>query len=173
MDTVTSRSPVIRPRPRTNAPPAFVNRSTATRSSQLSVASSRIRVATGAQSALDARRARERADPARLAERVGGPDHHLGGHARVVRALAADEPRVHAHDGQPGPREPGADVLTARPQPDDDDIHLGTRHLNSLRTGRVGTVRVCKHSMSVCPPQQKTPRRGLTLDRAPGFTVVA
>ena len=48
--TVTSPGAVIRPRPRTRIPPLPVNRSAATVSSQSSVASSRIRRATGAQS---------------------------------------------------------------------------------------------------------------------------
>ena len=48
--TVTSPGAVIRPWPRTRMPPLPVNRSAATLSSQSSVASSRIRRATGAQS---------------------------------------------------------------------------------------------------------------------------
>ena len=48
--TVTSPGAVIRPWPRKNCPPLPVNRSTATLSSQSSVASTRIRRATGAQS---------------------------------------------------------------------------------------------------------------------------
>ena len=47
--TVTSPGAVIRPYPRNSVPPLPVNRSAATVSSQLSVASSLIRVATGAQ----------------------------------------------------------------------------------------------------------------------------
>ena len=48
--TVTSPGPVIVPYPRNRVPPLLVNRSTATLSSQLSVASFLIRWATGAQS---------------------------------------------------------------------------------------------------------------------------
>ena len=48
--TATSPGALIRPCPRTRMPPLPVNRSTATLSSQSSVASSRIRRATGAQS---------------------------------------------------------------------------------------------------------------------------
>src|ERR1022692_4649177 len=48
--TVTSPGAVIRPYPRNSRPPLPVNRSAATVSSQLSVASARIRCATGAQS---------------------------------------------------------------------------------------------------------------------------
>ena len=48
--TVTSPGAVIRPRPRTRMPPLPVNRSAATVSCQSSVASLRIRWATGAQS---------------------------------------------------------------------------------------------------------------------------
>ncbi len=48
--TVTSFCPVILPRPRTSVPPLSVNLAAATLSFQLSVASSRMRRATGAQS---------------------------------------------------------------------------------------------------------------------------
>ena len=48
--TSTDRGPVTRARPRTKCPPLPSNRSTATVSSHESVASSRIRRATGAQS---------------------------------------------------------------------------------------------------------------------------
>jgi hypothetical protein len=48
--TVTSPGAVMTPWPRKNVPPLPVNRSTATLSSQSSVASARIRLATGAQS---------------------------------------------------------------------------------------------------------------------------
>jgi len=50
--TDTLAGPVSRPVPRTKRPPLPSNRSTATRSSQLSVASSRMRRATGVQSGL-------------------------------------------------------------------------------------------------------------------------
>ena len=53
--TVTSPGAVIRPCPRTRIPPLPVNRSAATLSSQSSVASSRIRRATGAQSGTTSR----------------------------------------------------------------------------------------------------------------------
>lgn len=73
VDTVTSPGAVIVARPRTNRPPAFSNRCTATVSSQLSVASARIRVATGAQSertrALPASSATRRASPSASAAR--------------------------------------------------------------------------------------------------------
>ena len=52
--TVTSPGPVIFPRPRTRWPPLPVNRSAATLSFQSSVASSRIRRATGDQSGVTA-----------------------------------------------------------------------------------------------------------------------
>ncbi len=48
--TRTRPGPSSRPLPRTKRPPLSVNRCTATRSSQSSVASARIRFATGAQS---------------------------------------------------------------------------------------------------------------------------
>jgi hypothetical protein len=50
--TTTRPGPSSRPHPRTTRAPLPSNRSTATRSSQSSVASTRIRVATGAQSAV-------------------------------------------------------------------------------------------------------------------------
>ena len=77
--TVTSRGAVSLPQPRTKVPPALSNRSTATRSSQLSVASSRMRRATGAQSCVtsaapastDTRRASPSASVARIIIFVG------------------------------------------------------------------------------------------------------
>ncbi len=45
---------------------------------------------------LDRRRTGHAVDPARLGDQVGGADHHLARDAPVVRALAADQPRLDA-----------------------------------------------------------------------------
>ena len=68
--------------PRTKRPPLPTNRSTATLSSQLSVASSRIRLATGAQSGSTVAWPAMPGDPPRLGQQVGRPDHHLARDAR-------------------------------------------------------------------------------------------
>ena len=72
--TATVRGPVSRPCPRTNRTPASSSRLTATVSSQSSVASSRIRACTGAQSArtsaLPARPSMRRPSASRFAARI-------------------------------------------------------------------------------------------------------
>ena len=90
------------PAPADEVPPLPVNRSTATLSSQSSVASSRIRRGDRRPVGVDARGARHARDPARLGEQVRGADHHLGRHAAPVRALAADQPGLHPGDVQAG-----------------------------------------------------------------------
>ena len=120
--TSTLRGPTMRPRPRTSRPPLPVNRSAATVSSQVSVASARMRCATGAQSGVTVGVAREPVDAAGLGEGVGGPDHHLAGDTAPVRALAADELGLDADHVQAGLGEPSSDVLPARTQAQDDDV---------------------------------------------------
>src|SRR5262245_21803138 len=72
--TATERGPVTFAQPRTNVPPLPSSRSTATRSFQLSVASARIRCATGAQSGVTslapAMPGMRRASASRLAART-------------------------------------------------------------------------------------------------------
>ncbi len=110
--------------PRTNGPPLPVKRSTATLSSQLSVASSRIRLATGAQSGVTSAEPAMPVDPARLGQQVGRPDHHLARHAAPVRALAADQAALDADDREARLGELAGHLLAADAQTDHDDIHL-------------------------------------------------
>ena len=100
-----------------------MKRSTATRSSQSSVASSRMRRATGAQSGSTVAPSGQAVDAARLGEQVGGADHHLARDAAPVRALATDEPVLDPDHRQAGLGQPAGDLLTADAQPDDDRIH--------------------------------------------------
>ena len=93
-------------------------------SSQLSVASSRMRLATGAEVGLHRRRAGRPVDAPRLGEQVRAADHHLAGHAAPVGALAADQLPLDADDGQPGLGQPAGDLLAARAHPDHDDVDL-------------------------------------------------
>ena len=116
--TVTLPGAVEPPPPRNERPPLAVNRSTATVSSQSSVASTRIRAATGAQSGVHRRRpghARDRAAPSasRLAARIiilDGTQPQYG-HSPADQ-LGLDPDDVQARLGQP----PG-DVLAPGPMP--------------------------------------------------------
>ena len=119
--------------PRTNVTPASSRRSTATVSSQSSVASSRIRSATGVQSGWTSRDPGPNSDAARLVERRGGRQHHLRGHAPVVGALAAHQAALDGDHVEAPLRELGGDVLASRPLPDHHDIDFGAcRHAVSL-----------------------------------------
>ena len=130
--TVISPGAVIRPLPRANLPPLAVNRSTATVSSQESVASFLIRWATGAQSGATSAEPGHARDPAALGQQVRGPDHHLGRNAPPVRALPADQPVLDADHGKPGLGQPPGEVLAAGPHADHDDVRLLGLHLPTL-----------------------------------------
>ena len=63
-------------------------------------------------------------DLARGGDHVGRRDHHLRGHAAVVRALAADEAVLDADDVQTGAGQLDGDVLTPGTEAQDDDVDL-------------------------------------------------
>jgi hypothetical protein len=84
--TATRPGATMRPSPRTNRPPLPSKRSTATRSSKPSVASSRIRGATGQMGPHRGVAGHPR-DAAGFGQQIGRPDQHLRRHAAPVRAL--------------------------------------------------------------------------------------
>ena len=72
---------------------------------------------------------RSGARPGRAVERrreLGRAQHRLRRHARVVRALAADEPALDERDLRVGvePAEGADEMLAGRPSAEDDDLHL-------------------------------------------------
>ena len=101
-----------------------------------SVASlARCAAATGAQlGSIDASPA-SAARPAGLGQGVGGPDHHLGRDAAVVRALAADQVLVDGHDLEAGLRGSRGERLAAGAEPDDDEVEA-RRVMQSLAQHR-------------------------------------
>ena len=109
-----------------SARPASTSRSTATWSSQPSVASSLMRFATTAKSGRDLRGAGEVADPAGLGQGVRGPDDHLAGDAAVVGALTAHEPLVDPDDVETRLRQLGRRRLTTGSEAD--HHHVARRH---------------------------------------------
>ena len=100
------------------------SRSTATRSSQWSVACTATRSATGAQLDVIVTSPDSSVGPPGLGHQVGGPDHHLGRDAAVVGALAAHQVLVHRDDSEPSLRGGRGQRLSPGPQPDDHQIHL-------------------------------------------------
>ena len=68
--------------------------------------------------------ARHAGDPAPLGDQVRGPDHHLGGDAPPVRALATDQPALHPGHRQPGLGQRARRVLTPWSHADDDNIDV-------------------------------------------------
>ena len=62
-------------------------------------------------------------NPAPLGDQVPGPDHHLRGDAPPVRALATDQPALHAGHREPGPGSP----QSALPLRRHDENSRGTR----------------------------------------------
>ena len=134
--TTTRRGPSRRPRPRTNRPPLPSKRSTATVSSQSSVASARMRCATGAQSGGDGRRARHARDAPSLGQQVGRPDHHLRRDAAPVGALPADQSSVDAHHLEAGRGQTFGDVLAAGAQAEHHDVDGVGHRRRHLRRSR-------------------------------------
>ena len=81
---------------------------------------------------LDRRGPTEVGDLARGGDHVGRRDHHLRGHAAVVRALAADEAVLDADDVQAGAGQLDGDVLTPGPEAQDDDVDLDVGRLHGV-----------------------------------------
>ena len=120
--TSTDEALVSRARPRMKCPPLPTKRSTATVSSQESVASSRMRRATGAQSGVIDRRAGVARNAAALGQQIGRPHHHFGGDAAPIRALTADELGLDAHDVESGLGQLAGYLFSSRSQPDHDGV---------------------------------------------------
>ena len=81
---------------------------------------------------LDRRGAAEVGDLARVGDHVGRRDHHLRGHAAVVRALAADQAVLDADDVQAGAGQLDGDVLTSGAEAQDDDVDLDVGRLRDV-----------------------------------------
>ena len=138
-----------RPSPRTRRPPLPVNRSAATWSFQSSVASSRIRSATGARSARIVLVPDQLGHAAALGERIRGPDHHLARDTAPVRALPTDELLLDADDVDARLGELAGDVLTARAHPDDDDFRGVFGHGSFLPNGVLATASIAHEPTGV------------------------
>ena len=153
---LTSTTPVStsRPWPRTKRTPACSRRSTATVSSQSSVASSRIRACTSAPVGGDLRGAgrvpTRRASASRFAARIA----IFEGMQPVVGALAPDQALVDADDDQAGLRGLGGEVLATGPEADDDEVH-----------GDIGAHPPIQHAGAPAAP--RTPRHRVGPGRHP------
>ena len=114
--------------------PASSSRLTATVSSQSSVASSRMRACTGAQSARTSAEPAMPVDPPPVGQQVGGPDDHLARDAAEVGTLAAHQPLVDPDHLEAGLGQLGRRRLTTGAEPDH-------HHVARVRHGQKSSTR--------------------------------
>lgn len=105
-------------------------------------------------------------DPSSLGQQVSGPQHHLGGYAAPVGALAPDQAGLHAHHVHPRLGESTRYLLAPGSHPEDD--HVGSLVHRSSSPGQVSTTGTPVTAAPSCVDEEETATAPLRFPLPPG-----